>query len=53
METLIVYSRSHIQFKSNDRQEHEYSDRSVVQLIETEFPNAVLRALDVENNRQV
>jgi hypothetical protein len=53
MEPIIVYSRSRIRFISNDRREHEYCDRSVVQLIETDFPNAVLRGLDVENNRQV
>ncbi len=51
----MAYTTARIQFISNDRQgtEREYSDRSLIQLIEIDFPNAVLRALDVDNHKQV
>jgi hypothetical protein len=55
IDTLMAYTTARIQFISNDRQgtEREYSDRSLIQLIEIDFPNAVLRALDVDNHKQV
>jgi hypothetical protein len=53
MDTLMGYGTGRIKFISNDRQEREYSDRSVIELIEIDFPNAKLCALDVETNNQV
>ncbi len=52
---LIAYSTGRIKFIPNNRQddEHEYSTSSIIELKEVEFPNGVLCALDVKNNKQV
>lgn len=55
MAAHMAYSTGRIQFIPDDHQndEHEYSERSIIRLMEEEFPNAIIRALDVENSSQV
>ena len=52
---LMAYGTGRIQFNPNGRQDgaRDYSERSIIQLEEENFPYAVLRALDVENNKRV
>ena len=51
----MAYGTGRIQFIPNGRpnDERTYSERSIIQLQEENFPFAILRALDVENNRRV
>lgn len=51
----MAYGTGRIQFISNDRsgEPRNYSDRSIIQLVEQNFPNADLRARDVDSNGRV
>ena len=51
----VGFSRCRIQFtrKGEQRAERDYSDRSVVELRQYDFANFSIRALDIENNREV
>lgn len=54
---LMAYATGRITFVPNSRQDNQrdYSERSIIQLVDVDenFPYAVLRARDVENNNQV
>ena len=49
------YSTCRIQFIPNDgkRSERDYSDRSLVELRQYDFIDYSLRALDIQNNKEV
>ncbi|CAF0780995.1 unnamed protein product [Adineta steineri] len=50
------YSQSRIQFIPNDQprsEQRNYSDRSLVQLIQLDFTDYTLQALDIDNNRTI
>jgi hypothetical protein len=49
------FSPCRIQFTPNDEQRaaRNYSDRSIIELRQYDFANYSLRALDIENNRDV
>lgn len=51
----VGFSRCRVQFIRNGEQraERDYSDRSVVELRQYDFANYSIRALDIENNREV
>jgi hypothetical protein len=51
----IGFSKCRIQFIPNDQQhdKRDYSDRSVIELRQYDFANYSLRALDIENKREV
>jgi hypothetical protein len=51
----VAFSTCRIQFIPNDQQrtEREYSDRSLIELRQYDFANYALRALDIENNKEV
>jgi hypothetical protein len=53
--SVIGYSTCRIQFTSNDEQtpEHDYSDRSIVELRQYDFNDYSLKALDIENVKAV
>jgi hypothetical protein len=52
---LAGFSRGRIQFIPNNQQRggHDYSDRSVIELRELDFPNCTLRAIDIAKNSEV
>jgi len=49
------FSKCRIQFIPNNRQStgRNYSDRSLIELRELDFPNFKLQALDIDNNNEV
>jgi len=51
----VAFSKCRIQFIPNDQQrpEHDYSDRSLVELRQYDFANFSLRALDIDHNKEV
>lgn len=51
----MAYATGRITFVPNSRQDNQrdYSERSIIQLVDETFPYAVLRARDVEKNSQV
>ena len=53
--SVVEYSTCRIQFIPSDRQrpERNYSDRSTAELRQYDFADYSLRALDIENNREV
>lgn len=55
MSTFVGFSTCRIQFIPNNRTggERNYSDRSLVELRENDLANYLLRALDIENNKEV
>ena len=55
MAAQVAYGTGRIQFIPDGRQgdQRNYSDRSIILLLEENFPNSVLIARDVENNNRV
>lgn len=53
--SLVVYSQCRIRFVPNDRQDsvRDYSDRTLVELRQHDFSDYILRALNVDKNKQV
>ena len=53
--SLAAYCKCRIRFQSDDRSqaEQEYSDRSLIELRQHEFPDHSIRAIDVENGNKV
>ena len=51
----IAFSTCRIRFAPNDsdRDERDYSDRSVIELRQYDFANFSLRAVDIEHNKEV
>jgi hypothetical protein len=51
----VIYSTCRVKFIPNDRQrsEHDYSDRSTIELRQHDYNDYSLRALDIEHNKQV
>jgi hypothetical protein len=49
------FSKGRIRFIPNNQQrgEREYSDRSVIELRELDFPNCTLRGIDIAKNSEV
>lgn len=55
MTAQMAYGTGRIQFIPVDRpgEQRNYSDRSIILLLEENFPNAVLCGRDVDNNNRV
>jgi hypothetical protein len=55
MSGIMGFSRCRIQFIPNNRQStaRNYSDRSLIELRELDFPNFKLQALDIDNKKEV
>jgi hypothetical protein len=55
MSGCFGFSRCRIQFIPHDQQraEHNYSDRSLIEIRQYDFANFTLQALDIDNNKAV
>jgi len=55
MSACVGFSTCRIQFIPNDQQyaERNYSDRSLIELRQHDFANFTLRALDIDNKKEV
>jgi hypothetical protein len=51
----VEFSTCRIQFIPNDqkRANRNYSERSLIELRQYDYPNYVLRALDIDNKKEV
>ena len=53
--SVVIYCKCRIRFQSDDRSrpERNYSERTLIEFRQHEFPDHAIRAIDVEAGKQV